>query len=135
MIDTYFTQLEHILQQFLPIRSYTLKKKVYNTKQGCITGSIIFEHGSRLDFMEVKNTDVQAKIKYRYQYMTIHQELIFRYDNAPHHPYLKTFPHHKHLPQGEEESEEPTLEEVLLEIAQHERKKGHNMFEIMRKLG
>lgn len=124
MIDAYFTQLEQILQKFPTIRSYTLKKKVYNNKQGFITGSIIFENGSRLDFVEVKNTDVQAKIKYRYQYMNTHQDLIFRYDNAPHHKHLTTFPHHKHLQKGEQESEEPTLEDVLLEIAQRERKKG-----------
>ncbi|MEW5766252.1 MAG: DUF6516 family protein [bacterium] len=84
----------------------------------------MFEQGTQLDFMEVKNTDVSAKIKYRYHYMTSQQALIFRYDNAPHHRQLKTFPHHKHLPQGEQESDEPTLEAVLFEIAQHERKKG-----------
>ena len=115
MIDTYFAALEQILQQFVSIRSYSLKKKVYNRKYGCLIGTILFEHGARLDFMEVKNTDVPEKIKYRYHYMTSHQELIFRYDNAP---------HHKHLPQGEQASDEPTLEAVLFEIAQHERKKG-----------
>ncbi len=123
MIDTYLTQREQLLQQFPTIQSYTLTKKVYNIKQGFIKGSILFEHGDRLDFVEVKNTDVQAKIKYRYQYMDVHQELIFRYDNAPHHKHLSTFPHHKHLQHGEQESEEPTLEDVLLEIAQRERKK------------
>jgi hypothetical protein len=121
MIDTYFTELEHLLQQFVPIRSYSLKKKVYNSKYGCIIGTILFEDGTRLDFMEVKNTDKPGKVKYRYHYMTSQQELIFRYDNAPHHPQLKTFPHHKHLPQGEQESGEPTLEAVLLEIARYER--------------
>lgn len=124
MIDAYFTQLEQILLTFPNIRSYTLKKKVYNIKQGYIYGSIIFESGCRLDFVEVKQTDKQAKIKYRYHYMDANQTLVFRYDNAPHHPNLSTFPHHKHLHTGEQDSEEPTLEDVLLEIAQRERKKG-----------
>lgn len=123
MIDAYFTELEQLLRQFAPIRSYSLKKKAYNAKYGCLTGTILFEHGARLDFMEVKNTDVAAKIKYRYHYMTSQEELIFRYDNAPHHRQLKTFPHHKHLPQGEQESDEPTLAAVLFEIARHERQK------------
>ena len=108
MIDTYFTQLEQIFQQFPNIRTYTLTKKVYNTKQGFINGLICFENGYRLDFVEVKDTDVRAKIKYRYQYMDRHLELVFRYDNAP---------HHKHLQQEEQESEEPTLGDVLMEIA------------------
>jgi hypothetical protein len=124
MIDAYFTQLEQMLLTFPNIRSYTLKKKVYNIKQGYIQGSIMFESGCRLDFVEVKQTDRQAKIKYRYHYMAPNQQLVFRYDNAPHHPNLSTFPHHKHLQTGEQESEEPTLEDVLLEIAQRERKKG-----------
>ncbi|MBD3308203.1 hypothetical protein GF339_17285 [candidate division KSB3 bacterium] len=124
MIDVYFRHLEQLLQQFPTIQSSTLTRKVYNATQGFITGSILFENGCRLDFIEVKDIDVQAKIKYRYQYMDSYQELVFRYDNAPHHQQLKTFPHHKHLPYpyGEQESEEPSLEDVLLEIAQYERR-------------
>ncbi len=80
MIDAYFTQLEQMLQTFPNIRSYTLKKKVYNIKQGYIHGSIMFESGCRLDFVEVKQTDRQAKIKYRYHYMDTNQQLVFRYD-------------------------------------------------------
>lgn len=121
MIDAYFTQLEQILHAFSNICSYTLKKKRYNSKQGYINGSIIFESGSRLDFVEVKQTDSHTKIKYRYQYMDSHQDMVFRYDNAPHHSHLSNFPHHKHLETGERESEEPNLEDVLFEIAQRER--------------
>lgn len=108
MIDKYFTQLEQIFQQFPNIQTYTLTKKVYNNKQGFINGMIVFENGYRLDFVEVKNTDVRTKIKYRYQYMDKHLELIFRYDNAP---------HYKHFQQEERESAEPTLGDVLMEIA------------------
>ena len=108
MIDTYFIQLEQLFQQFSNIQTYTITKKVYNTKQGFISGSIFFENGYRLDFVEIKNTDVRAKIKYRYQYMDRHLEVVFRYDNAP---------HYKHFQQKEQESEEPTLGDVLMEIA------------------
>ena len=41
--------------------------------------------------------------------------LIFRYDNAPHH-HISSFPHHKHLPEEIEESKEKGLIEVLKEI-------------------
>jgi hypothetical protein len=40
-------------------------------------------------------------------------ELIIRWDNAPHHKHLATFPHHKHLPNTIEESQEMTLQEAL----------------------
>lgn len=121
MITAYFTQIENILQTFPNIRTYTLQTKIYNATQGYISGRIIFENGWRLDFIEVKDTDITAKLKYRYQYMDPEQVLVFRYDNAPHHRYIRTFPHHKHGPNQVADSFEPTLYEVLLEIADIER--------------
>ena len=122
MIDAYFTQVEHVLQAFPNIRSSTLTTKRYNAKQGYIKGSIDFETGCRLEFVEVKDMDCLAKIKYRYQYMNPQEACIFRYDNAPHHSDLPTFPHHKHTGEDVEESREPTLFDVLLEIAERERR-------------
>lgn len=119
MIEDYFSQLEKCLQVFPYIRSYTLNKKVYNTKQGFIRAVVVFDDNTRLEFMEVKHTDITEKIKYRYQYMDEGNSLIFRYDNAPHHEDLNTFPHHKHLPHGVKAHEESSLEGVLLEIAKH----------------
>jgi len=85
MIEAYFFQIETVLNEFPTIRSYTLKKKVYNIKQGFISGSVVFENGYLLDFAEVKDAERPAKLKYRYQYMNEHNEVVFRYDNAPHH--------------------------------------------------
>jgi hypothetical protein len=63
-------------------------------------------------------SDKPDKIKYSYHYMNQEQHLVFRYDNAPHHHELSTFPHHKHLPSKVEPHKELTLRDVLLEIAQ-----------------
>jgi hypothetical protein len=38
-----------------------------------------------------------------------------RYDNAKHHPEIKTFPHHKHISGKIEDSKEPELIDVLSE--------------------
>lgn len=122
MIEAYFLQIERIFQEFPNIRSLSLKKKLYNAKQGYISGSVIFENGYRLDFVEVKNTDMKPKVKYRYQYMDEKQSMIFRYDNAPHHSDIKTFPHHKHERNEIKASDEPTLYDVLLEVVHRERK-------------
>lgn len=121
MIETYFLQLEQTIQEFPNVRYLSLTKKIYNANQGYISGSIIFENNHRLDFVEVKNTDTQPKIKYRYQYMNEHQTMIFRYDNAPHYLGIQTFPHHKHELDAIKDSIEPTLYDVLLEIAQKQR--------------
>ena len=47
----------------------------------------------------------------------------FRYDNAPHHPHLSTYPHHKHLGNELLPALEPNLVQVIAEAqlwaAQH----------------
>jgi len=43
-------------------------------------------------------------------------QLIFRYDNAPHHPEVVTFPDHKHLPTGLVESVALHFADVFVEI-------------------
>ncbi len=48
--------------------------------------------------------------------------MVFRYDNAPHHVEITTFPHHKHEVDDIRASNEPTLYDVLLEIAQKQRR-------------
>ena len=121
MIDTYFAELEQVLRAFPNIRSSTLEKKLYNAEQGCIIGSVQFDTGCRLEFMELKDTNRAAKVKYRYQYMNQEDICLFRYDNAPHHKDVATFPHHKHSGEEIEASREPTLFDVLLEIAGQER--------------
>ena len=43
-------------------------------------------------------------------------ELVIRWDNAPHHRKIKTFPHHKHVKEEFFESNEVVLEEILGEV-------------------
>ena len=118
MIEAYFEEVEGVLQDFSNIRSYTLTKRIYNLQQGYIGGTITFDAGWRLEFVEVKDAEVAEKLKYRYQFMDEAHEPVFRYDNAPHHPEIQTFPHHKHTINSIMGSREPTLRDVLLEIAQ-----------------
>lgn len=117
MIDAYFAEIEQTLQKFPNILRSTLTKKRYNAKQGYISGSVLFDNGCRLEFMELKDTNRTAKVKYRYQYMDKQNICLFRYDNAPHHPEVANFPHHKHNGEEIRASLEPTLFDVLLEIA------------------
>ncbi len=45
-------------------------------------------------------------------------ELIIRWDNAPHHKQIKTFPHHKHVKEAILESKERMVEDILIELEQ-----------------
>ncbi|MDA4134240.1 MAG: DUF6516 family protein, partial [Thaumarchaeota archaeon] len=44
------------------------------------------------------------------------RKMMVRWDNAPHHPELESFPHHKHLGRRAEVSGELTMEPVLSEL-------------------
>ncbi|NOX60981.1 MAG: hypothetical protein GXP42_03400 [Chloroflexi bacterium] len=56
------------------------------------------------------------KARYSYHYQRADGALVFRYDNAPHHPEISTFPHHKHVGKAVVPSSPPDLIEVLREI-------------------
>jgi hypothetical protein len=56
------------------------------------------------------------KVRYAYHYQRANGELVFRYDNVPHYPDIKTFPHHKHIGETVISSRPPDLSEVLREI-------------------
>lgn len=49
-------------------------------------------------------------------------ELIIRWDNAPHHKQIKTFPHHKHIEESVLESKDVEIEDILKELEQMIRK-------------
>ena len=89
-----------------------------NPLTGTIDGTLYFQDGSRLEFTEQVSLQARRPVKltYRYQYIQKKRSL-FRYDNAPHYPHLPTFPHHKHVGGKVLASEEPTLKQVLSEIA------------------
>lgn len=57
-----------------------------------------------------------TKIAYSYHYQSREKDLIFRYDNAEHHPEISTYPHHKHLKNSLMDSREITLRVVIDEV-------------------
>ncbi len=84
-----------------------------------LRGELRFIDGSRLVFLEylVEHGSVVRRVAYRFHYEDSRGNLVFRYDNAPHHPELPTFPHHKHLGDGRVvEAREPSLPSVIDEI-------------------
>ncbi len=69
---------------------------------------------SILEITEIFVFDI-SKRKYSFQWMDESYNLKIRWDNAPPHRQISTFPHHKHVEQEDniQESEEPTVEEIL----------------------
>lgn len=85
-----------------------------------IKGKIIFNNLSELHFREIVSFIIAAlpdKIVYSYHYQDKEKTLIFRYDDAEHHPEIPSDPHQKHLPKSNiEASEGISLAEVIFEI-------------------
>ena len=52
---------------------------------------------------------------YRYHFQNTKSGLVFRYDNTPHYPYLRSYPHHKHLSNDVIPSEKPSILAVVSE--------------------
>jgi len=55
--------------------------------------------------------------KYRLHYMNSAGQMLFRYDNSPHHPEIDYHPHHKHTPDKIGPSNIPSINDVLKEIS------------------
>ncbi len=55
--------------------------------------------------------------KYRMHYMNSVGQVLFRYDNAPHHPNIDSHPHHKHTSAKISASNVPSIEDILNEIS------------------
>lgn len=52
-------------------------------------------------------------LKYSYFWFTANDTLILGWDNAPHHPKVNSFPHHKHTKEEVESSDERNLPDVI----------------------
>jgi len=50
---------------------------------------------------------------YSYYWLRPDETVIIRWDNAPHHKEISSFPHHKHIGSEVELSQEKSLQEVL----------------------
>jgi hypothetical protein len=66
--------------------------------------------------VELTPTKRIRRISYAFHYQNNANVLLFRYDNSPHHPYLATFPAHKHVGNEVIAAESPDLADVLKEI-------------------
>ena len=58
----------------------------------------------------------ESERSYAFHWQDENEKMIMRWDNAPHHSHLFTYPHHKHTQEGISESTAITLAEVLDEI-------------------
>lgn len=76
---------------------------------------VLLNDESILQASEYKDIEERS---YSFHWQNAEGKLIIRWDNAPHHKQIKTFPHHKHYFDRVKESIEMTFAEALNQIEQ-----------------
>ena len=114
MIGNYFEKIAKLFSECPLISSVTLKTNIYDIDFGYIEIKSEFIDGSKLQVFELVELKENAAevLKYRYHFERSDRK-IMRWDNAPHHKEISTFPHHKHINGDVLDSEKPSIEEVL----------------------
>jgi hypothetical protein len=118
-INDYFKKIQKTIVNSKIVASTNVEYIKVLENEGYIRGTLTLIDGSELRLLEYTNISRGQPIvlKYRFQWQTT-EELIARWNNAPHHPEVETFPHHKHV-KGEDKpkpSSATSLISVLKEI-------------------
>jgi hypothetical protein len=95
LISDYFREVERRIKDAEIVADKSIDFREFSTMEGMLRGRLLFVDGSMLEFMEYLHKE--KRLKYRFHMIDREGEVVFRYDNAPHHD-IATFPHHKHLP-------------------------------------
>lgn len=120
VIERFIEDLEKTINSSPIVLSSTIQKDFSpDAKTVYIRGNIVFINSSCIE-IAIFAREIHSSItidKYRYHYMNAQRQMIFRYDNAPHHPEISSHPHHKHKENAVSASSLPNLKDILNEIS------------------
>lgn len=125
-ICDYFIELQHIITNLSGVEVERYEEQVLTDKRGNIRIRLRFSDNSLLELSEAIQitSNIIQQISYRYHYQTSVGKTIFRYDDAPHYPNIKTYPHHKHVFDEVLECSHPDIETVINEVNEYIAKKN-----------
>lgn len=115
MIGDYFEFLKKVANKNPEVVNFRLIREVIGVKKGFIRFVIELREGSELHVFEYVDSNLH-KIDYSYHWQNKEKKLITRWDNAPHHPEIETFPHHLHEGEEIKPSQELTFVEILKKL-------------------
>lgn len=121
-IEEYFSQVKAVVDKYVAasfVASTNIAFETRPAEQGFLSGTVQFVDGSTLRFREYLDAirETIQKVMYSYHYQSATAQMILRYDNSAHRPTLASV-EHKHDASGVKETNAPTLEDVLAEIAE-----------------
>jgi len=111
MIHDYFSKVQKKLDasRWIIIEQ-SVNFNFVSDEMGIITGKLVFIDNSILEFMELVS---KKEAEYRFQFMDKNKEMVNRWDSAPHHKEIATFPYHMHTKKGVKESKKVNFVEIL----------------------
>ncbi len=118
-ISTYFEQIQHDIQRSTWVIHEDVILRQIDTQEGYLKGSLYLYDGFVLHAAEcVKIQDGKPeRVKYRYHLQDQNARFVARWDNAPHHEHIATYPFHRYCQDGEIiESSPMDIPQVLQEL-------------------
>ena len=98
-VAEYFESVKDRLLTASFVADFKISKQVDRSKNGHFRARVTFTDNSQLEFSEFveQNADDEIQvITYSYHWSDENDNIIRRWDNTPHFPKLKNFPHHLH---------------------------------------
>lgn len=117
MIDDYFEFLKNVTNKNPSVKQFRLVREFIGVNRGFIRFAAKLRDDSELHVFEYVDSSLH-RIDYSYHWQNKEKTLITRWDNAPHHPEIETFPHHVHEGDGIKPSDKPTFVEILKKIGE-----------------
>lgn len=115
MIQDYYELVKRVAKKSPSVKKFRFIKEFIGVNKGYIRFVIELRDDSELHVFEYIDSSMR-KIDYSYHWQDKYKKLIARWDNAPHHRDIETFPHHVHEGEDVRLSEEPTFAEILKKI-------------------
>jgi len=115
MIDDHFEFLKKVANKNPYVKKFRLIREFIGAKKGFIRFVLELRDDSELHVFEYVDLTLH-KIDYSYHWQDKEKKLITRWDNAPHHKEVETFPQHMHEGENIKPSKEPTFIEILRRI-------------------
>jgi len=102
-IGDYFDVVERLFLLSPVVLSFDVKEREERLQEGFIRVRAVFSNGDLMEAFEfvVARPDAIQTLTYRIHWQTADGRLKRRWDNAPHHAEVLTFPHHVHLDTAE----------------------------------
>ncbi len=119
MLENFLADLKASLTASPIIKDIEILDEFITSVSGFLDCRVLLIDESEL-FVSEYFTVLKDRIKRdKYSYhLQKNDELIIRWDNAPHHRELSTFPDHVHRKDGVHESKEMTVEDILEELSE-----------------